>query len=224
MRPIILAAALCLGATSPTYADDARPAPESGAAAAARLAGDSAAKDKGVGDAMTETLRKAGFTDLQVMPNSVLVRGKDKAGNPVAMVFNPNTMTEVVTLDPHSGPAAGGNGTPAPLTSSNPFVSVLPTARLSSTLVGLEVRGADDTGIATIKDLAIDHDGIQAYVLAVGGVLGIGNRYVAVAPSAIALVYDKAANGYSAKIQTDADALSKAPEFKYEGTFKAKRE
>ena len=224
MRRIILAAALCLGATTPTYADEPKPAPESGTASAARLAGDSAAKDKIVGDAMTETLRKAGFTDLQVMPNSVLVRGKDKAGNPVAMVFNPNTMTEVVTLDPHSGPAAGGNGTPAPLTSASPFVDVLPSARLSSTLVGLKVRGTGDADIATIKDIAIDHDGIQAYVMAVGGVLGIGDRYVAVAPSALTLVYDQVANAFSAKMRTSAEELNKAPEFKYEGSFKPKRD
>lgn len=222
MRRMILAAVLFVAATSPTYAGNA--GPESGAAAAARQAGDDAAKDKIVGDAMTDTLRKAGFTDLQVMPNSVLVRGKDKAGNPVAMVFNPKTMTEVVTLDPHSGPAAGGNGAAAPLTGASPFVTVLPSARLASTLMGLAVHGADDKTIATIKDLAIDHEGIQAYVLAVGGVLGIGDRYVAVAPAALSLAYDPAANSWRATLHGDATQLSTAPAFEYEGVFKAKRD
>ena len=222
MRRLILAGMLSVGATSLSYAED--PKPESGTTVASRQAADGAAQDKVVGDAIIETLHKAGFSDLQVLPNSILVRGKDKAGNPVAMVFNPKTMTEVVTLDPHSGPAAGGNGTLAPLIGSGPFVDVPPSARLASTLVGMKVHGTSGVDIATIKDLAIDHDGIQAYVLAVGSVLGIGDRYVAVAPSAITLAYDRVANVYSATMRAGAEQLNKAPEFKYEGTFNAKRD
>ena len=31
-------------------------------------------------------LKQAGFTDIQIMPSSFLVRAKDSAGNPVIMV------------------------------------------------------------------------------------------------------------------------------------------
>lgn len=183
-----------------------------------------AAKDKALSDDMTASLRKAGFTDLHVMPNSILVRAKDKAGNAVAMVLNPGSMTEMVMLDPHSGSAAGGNGaTPAPLTGSGTFATVLPTARLASTLIGLTVHNATDE-IGTIKDLAIDHDGVHAYIVAVGGVLGIGNRYVAVTPSAITLVYDHSANSYRATMNATDEQMKAAPAFAYEGSFKAGRE
>ena len=179
------------------------------------------------------TLSRSGFTDLQVLPNSVLVRGKDKAGRPVAMILNPGSMTEVVTLDPHSGSAAGGNGTSGPdadrvgkppLTGSGTFATVLPTERLASTLIGLKVHNSANDEVGTIQDLAIDHDGIQAYILAVGGVLGLGNRYVAVAPAALAITYDGATNSAHAAMDATAEQMKQAPAFLYDGPFKASRD
>lgn len=183
----------------------------------------SASKDAALSDKMTATLRKAGFTDLKIMPNSILVRGKDKAGQPVAMVLHPGSMTEVVTLDPHSGSAAAGDGTEKPLTGSSTFATVLPSARMASTLVGLKVRNGADKDVGTIKDLAIDHDGITAYIVAVGGLLGLGDHYVAVAPKAIEIEYDTTANAYRARMNATGDQLKAAPPFAYEGSFKAGR-
>ncbi len=180
--------------------------------------------DKVLSDGMAATLRKAGFTELQILPNSILVRAKDKAGNPVAMILNPGSMTEVVTLDPQSGSAAGGNGARAPLTGSGTYVTVLPSEKLASVLVGMKVRGTNNEDLATIKDLAIDHGGLHAYILVVGGMLGIGDRYVAVAPSTITLTYDQVANTYAATMKASADQLKSAPEFTYEGAFKAGRQ
>jgi hypothetical protein len=40
-------------------------------------------------------LAKAGFTDITIMPSSFLVRAKDSEGNPVMMVINPDSLTEV---------------------------------------------------------------------------------------------------------------------------------
>lgn len=187
-------------------------------------AGEKAAKDTALSADMATSLRKAGFTDLRIMPNSILVRAKDKAGNPVAMVLNPGSMTELVTLDPHSGSAAGGNGAGEPLTGSGIYATVLPGERLASTMIGLRVRDTAGEEIGTIKDLAIDHGGIQAYVIAVGGVLGIGDRYVAIAPLALSLVYDRVANSYHATMKVTADQLKAAPPFTYDGSFKAGRE
>ena len=224
MRPFSIALPALLLATA-ALGDDAKPAPRAGPAPHADPAQSKPApgKDAALGADMEASLRKAGFTDLKVMPNSIFVRGKDKAGNPVAMVLNPGSMTEVVALDPHSGSSASGNGA-APLTGSTVFPTVLPTARLASTLIGLKVRDRNGEEIGTVKDLAVDHDGIQAYVVATGGVLGIGDRYVAVAPLAITLVYDPAANSYRATMNATAEQLKGAPPFTYEGSFKARRE
>ncbi|HEY1452430.1 MAG TPA: hypothetical protein VGF57_03115 [Roseiarcus sp.] len=40
-------------------------------------------------------LAKAGFTDITIMPSSFLVRAKDSQGNPVMMVINPDSFTEM---------------------------------------------------------------------------------------------------------------------------------
>ena len=221
MKPILLAVAALIAASAPTLGEDVAskgqgPAGISGAPP--DIAGKALSAD------MEASLRKAGFTDLRILPNSILVRAKDKAGNPVAMVLNPGSMTEIVTLDPHSGSASGGDGGRAPLTGSGVFATVLPTERLASTLIGLRVRDANGTEIGTIKDLAVDHGGIQAYILAVGGVLGIGDRYVAVTPFAISLIYDQVANSYHASMNATQDQLKTAPAFTYDGSFKAGRD
>lgn len=48
--------------------------------------------------ALKHDLSQAGFTDIQVMPSSFLVRAKDKAGHPVMMVINPDSVTEIATV------------------------------------------------------------------------------------------------------------------------------
>ncbi len=226
LGPVTVAAMLAGVALSVTAAraDDRPPPP---ASPEGKLVAQQNEKQAALSHDIVATLEKSGFTDLKVMPGSILVRGKDRSGNPVAMILNPGSMTEVVTLDPHSGSAAGGDGAAppkAPLTGSGVFATVLPSERLASTLIGLSVHDATDGTLGTIKDLAIDHDVVQAYVLAVGGVLGLGDRYVAVTPAALTITYDEAGNSYRAVMNATADQLKDAPDFKYEGPFKASRQ
>ena len=56
-------------------------------------------------------LQQAGFTDIQIMPSSFLVRAKDKAGNPVMMVISPDSVTAVteITAPADIAPSAQGN-------------------------------------------------------------------------------------------------------------------
>jgi hypothetical protein len=42
-----------------------------------------------------DDLTKAGFTDITVMPASLIVRAKDAQGNSVMMVINPDSLTDV---------------------------------------------------------------------------------------------------------------------------------
>lgn len=225
-RTILLAGAIALAAPVAAAERDAPPTPQS---AGHRDAGkkdgaakDDAAKERDLSADMAATLRKAGFTDLKIMPNAIIVRATNKDGRPVVMALHPGSMTEVVTLDPHSGSSAAGNGA-KPLTGESTFVPVLPTQRLASTLVGLKVRNAAKDEIGTIKDIAIDHDGVHAYILAAGGILGIGNRYVAVAPKAVDIAYEKATNTYSATMNATSEQLKAAPDFAYEGPLAAGR-
>ncbi len=69
---------------------------------------------------MQNDLAKAGFTDIKIMPESFLVRAKDSHGNPVMMVINPDSFTEVTTMTPKNNasasnnPASGANSSQAP--------------------------------------------------------------------------------------------------------------
>jgi hypothetical protein len=44
---------------------------------------------------LRDDLTKAGFTDISIMPTSLLVRAKDSQGNSVVMVINSDSLTEV---------------------------------------------------------------------------------------------------------------------------------
>lgn len=57
---------------------------------------------------LTQDLQKAGFTDVHVMPESFLVRAKDKQGQPVMMVINPDSMTAITEV---GGAGQSGSGT-----------------------------------------------------------------------------------------------------------------
>jgi hypothetical protein len=54
-------------------------------------------------------LQQAGFTDIQIMPSSFLVRAKDSDGNPVMMVINPDSVTAVTEVGGASGTASSPN-------------------------------------------------------------------------------------------------------------------
>jgi hypothetical protein len=56
-------------------------------------------------------LAQAGFSDIKIMPQSFLVRAKDKTGNPVMMVINPDSVMAVTQLNGKTGNATGNNGT-----------------------------------------------------------------------------------------------------------------
>ncbi len=66
-----------------------------------------------------KNLQQAGFTDIQLMPSSFLVRAKDKDGNPVMMVINPDSITAVTEV-PQAGSATTGQGSSQPNGGASP--------------------------------------------------------------------------------------------------------
>jgi hypothetical protein len=87
----------------------------SGFAGSALAAMDSAQTTDAQGPHMSQKLHddltKAGFTDITIMPQSLLVRAKDAQGNSVMMVINPDSLTEVTehtqAQKPREAPLAG---------------------------------------------------------------------------------------------------------------------
>jgi hypothetical protein len=53
-------------------------------------------------------LAQAGYSDIRVMPESFMVRAKDKDGNPVMMIINPDSFTTLTAV-----PEQRGNPNPA---------------------------------------------------------------------------------------------------------------
>ncbi len=153
-------------------------------------------------------MQKAGFTDVRVRPDSFLVQAKDKNGTPVTMLIDPDSVTEIVGAD---GMPAGSNAGAA----GGNFTTVPAADMLSSKVVGTDVYNTAKQDIGTIKDLAYSGTGIKAYIVGVGGFLGMGDHYVAVSPSAINVTYDASAKTWHATMNTTADQLKAAPEFKY---------
>ena len=60
-----------------------------------------------------------------------------------------------------------------------------------------------------------DAGAVKAYIVSVGGFLGIGRRYVAIVPKAVALKRQDERN-WKATINANKDQLRAAPEYKWE--------
>jgi PRC-barrel domain len=171
-------------------------------------------------------LREAGFTDVRIMPDAFLVRAKDRSGNPVTMFVNPPSVAPpsaaIVTREQAPDAStqittATGNAAATRTAAgvSGEFAALPPQEELNSKVIGLEVHNNDNQNIGKIKDVAFDAGGVRAYIVAVGGFLGVGDRYVAVKPSAIEITYDPNDRAWHAAMNTDADALKAAPEYRY---------
>jgi hypothetical protein len=66
------------------------------AGSAADQGGPSMVQTPHLNQKLRDDLAKAGFTDITIMPASFLIRAKDSQGNPVMMVINPDSVTEVM--------------------------------------------------------------------------------------------------------------------------------
>jgi len=84
----------------------------------------------------------------------------------------------------------------------------------SSKLKGLNITNQENSTVGEIADIAIKNDKVDAFILPVGGFLGMGERYVAVSPNSVSISHD-ANDKWVAKMNTTKDALKAAPEFKY---------
>ncbi|MCL7998221.1 PRC-barrel domain-containing protein [Brucella sp. 21LCYQ03] len=99
------------------------------------------------------------------------------------------------------------------------FVTAVPTSVLSYNLIGLNIVNGDDTTIGEIKDLIIADGVLSGYIVSVGGILGVGERYVIVAPDAVDITYFDEDKKWSAVMNSTKEEIEKAPEFKYDGRW-----
>lgn len=89
-----------------------------------------------------------------------------------------------------------------------------PDQLLASKVEGTDVVGANDEKIGDVSDILFTKDGrIEAYILSVGGFLGVGAKEVALAPSSVQLVQDK--DTWKLKVSMTKDQLAQAPNFEH---------
>jgi hypothetical protein len=90
---------------------------------------------------------------------------------------------------------------------------------MSSKMIGVDVYNKQNEKVGEISDLAIDNGKtINGVVLSVGGFLGIGESYVLVEPSSLALNNDSGT--WKAYIDGTKDSLKNAPKFTYKADNK----
>ena len=116
--------------------------------------------------------------------------------------------------------AAGG----AAAQTANHFVSLPSEAMLSTNVTGLDVYDNSNNDIGKIQDVAFDSSKmVKAYILSVGGFLGMGTHYVSVEPDAVKIKYDDNDKKWHANMNATKEELKAAPEFKYGGRWTASK-
>jgi PRC-barrel domain len=101
-------------------------------------------------------------------------------------------------------------------TVSGSFInSQSPNQWMASDFRGIDVIGANDEKIGDVTDLLFDKDSkVVAYVVGVGGFLGIGAKDIALPPSAFQVVQGKDSNDVKLKLSMTKDQLKAAADFK----------
>ena len=162
-----------------------------------------------------EMLKNSGYTHVRIAPETYLVHAKDADGNSVVISISPDSFAEVKTIgvvDPTSreaGPSA-----------SDKYVEVPAADELSSKIIGLDIYNNSNQDIGRIKDIALDPQGkAVAYIVSVGGFLGMDQHYVAVRASAVDVSYDASTKKWHAAMDATASQLKAAPQFKYSGRW-----
>lgn len=122
----------------------------------------------------------------------------------------PSSSTNGSTASP---PAASSTAMPA--SGSMNFVSSQkPDQMLASKFKGTDVIGTDNAKIGDVSDILFDKDGkIEAFVISVGGFLGVGSKSVAIAPTAFEIVKGASNEPDKLKLAATKDQLKEAQNF-----------
>jgi len=90
-----------------------------------------------------------------------------------------------------------------------------PDQLLASKLKGTNVIGTNDEKIGDVSDILFEKDGkILAYVVGVGGFLGIGTKDVALSPASFQIVPANDRESMKLKLSMTKDELKSAADFK----------
>ena len=116
---------------------------------------------------------------------------------------------------PSAPPAAADkSAAPASAQKADFVMSQKPDQWLASKFKGTNVIGADNKKIGDVSDILFDKTGkIEAFVVSVGGFLGMGAKEVALAPSAFDVVPGENGGADKLKVSLTTDELKQAQNF-----------
>jgi sporulation protein YlmC with PRC-barrel domain len=118
---------------------------------------------------------------------------------------------------PQSPPAAAGTPSNGPSSAAGTVQIVTAQTAdqwLASKFTGTNVTGADGVKIGSVSDVLFQRDGkVLAYVVSVGGFLGMGSKEVALAPDAFQVQPGQNATDFTLKVAMTKDQLKNAPAF-----------
>jgi sporulation protein YlmC with PRC-barrel domain len=99
---------------------------------------------------------------------------------------------------------------------STSYPTIMSTAVFSSKIKGLTIYNQENKSVGEIEDIAMNANrNVDAYIISVGGFLGMGEHYVAISPSAVDVKWDTTARKWTARMTTSVEQLKLAPAFKY---------
>ena len=111
-------------------------------------------------------------------------------------------------------PQATTSSTPSAAGKADFIAKQSPDQHLASKFNGTDVIGTDDKKIGDVSDVLFDKDQkVVAFVVGVGGFLGIGQKDVAIAPASFQTVPGKDATDFKLRLAMTKDELKAAPTF-----------
>ncbi|HUL89704.1 MAG TPA: PRC-barrel domain-containing protein [Pseudolabrys sp.] len=126
----------------------------------------------------------------------------------------------VATAALAQSPSTQGSSAPAPAvqTQGSGKASFVPSQKpdqwLASKFKGTDVLGADNQKIGDVSDILFDKSGkVEAFVISVGGFLGVGTKEVALAPSSFDVVPGQNGSADKLKLAATKDELQNAQTF-----------
>lgn len=134
---------------------------------------------------------------------------------------------------PSSSPAAPVTAPPINPSQLNPYpaqskpevAKTAPAAEQTtdlrvSNLIGANIKNASNETVGEIADMLLDaNSGVKAYIVSVGGFLGIGEHHVAVAPADVTMTRD-GANSVALTMNATKEQMKARPEFKYVSSWR----
>ncbi len=121
----------------------------------------------------------------------------DPAMSPTPIAPAPDTTAQAPVVDP-AAPAADATDQTTTAAIDRSTLTQLPADKITADeIIGTTVYGANDANVGSINDVVLTADGkIDAYVVNVGGFLGMGAKEVAIGSDNLAFMTDADGNKY----------------------------